>query len=142
MKKFLPAVLICLMLIASACDTPQGRGAGAGAAIGGVAGALLANDPLTGAIIGSGLGAAFGFVAGDIADRSAKQAALENRTVEYRSTDGTDYYKAEPTGQYYFRDEERGTLRCRKIRERIWEDGRLVQNREREVCESNWTEHR
>lgn len=141
MRKTMVVLLLSLALLASACQSSQGRGAMAGGALGALAGGLIADNALEGALIGSGIGAAFGFVAGDIADRSAKQAALGNRPVEY--TEGRARYEARPAGDFYYkRDPRHGRLRCRMVRERVWEDGRMVKNREREVCESRWDEYR
>jgi hypothetical protein len=70
-----------------------------------------------------------GATLGDISERGAYEAAHSNRPVEYYTDNRRGRYYAEPMG--YNPD-----TRCRKIREKVWEDGRLIKNRVREVCES------
>ena len=64
------------------------------------------------------------------------EAALEGRPVEYRTEDGRGLYRADPVGPYDSR------TRCSKIHERVWEDGRLVKDQIREVCEGTKYERR
>ena len=57
------------------------------------------------------------------------------RPVEYRTEDGRGVYRAEPM-------EGDVKTRCRKVRERIYENDRLVKDHVREVCEGGKYERR
>lgn len=81
MKKTLFAAVICALVL-SACTTPGKRtaiGAGAGAAVGGIAGAVIANNTGgksgQGAIYGALAGAALGGGIGNYLDKQAKELA-------------------------------------------------------------------
>lgn len=65
-------ILLGMMILFSGCATPQGvQGAGLGAIVGGVSGALIdRGNPVRGAAIGGGLGAVLGGGLGDIAGSS------------------------------------------------------------------------
>lgn len=65
-------ILVGIVLFSSGCATPQGvAGAGLGAVVGGVSGALIdRGNPGRGAAIGGGLGAVLGGGLGDIAGSS------------------------------------------------------------------------
>ncbi len=127
------ALLLALGIFTYGCQTPQGQGAGVGAFIGGVAGALLDRNPWRGGVIGGALGAVAGATLTDIAVKANQQAYETGRPVEYRTDNGEGVYRAEPESRYYYPDAH---TRCRKIRERVWENGRLVKNQVREVCTS------
>jgi hypothetical protein len=131
MKKNLSLMLVLSLLISLFGCTPyHARGAGTGAAIGGVAGALLDyRHPWRGGVIGAALGAVVGATLVDISMRASQEAAASGRPVEYRTEDGRGVYRAEPV------DYDPHT-RCNKIHEKVWEDGKLVKDEVREVCES------
>jgi outer membrane lipoprotein SlyB len=78
------------------------EGAGIGAIVGGVAGALIDKDnPWRGGVIGAAAGALIGGTVGHIRDRAAEEAAAENREVQYTRTydDGTrEVVRATPSG--------------------------------------------
>ncbi len=136
--KKIASLLLILVLMGSlyACTEAQLRGGGVGAGVGGIAGALLDHkNPWRGGVIGAGLGAAFGATIGDISDKASRQAAAANQPVVYRTEDGRGEYRADPVGY------DEGT-RCKKVHERVWEDGRLVKDRVREVCEGEKYERR
>ncbi len=140
MKKFVAvALLLALAIFAYGCETPQGQGAGVGAVIGGIAGALLDRNPWRGGVIGGALGAVAGATITDIAVKANQQAVETGRPVEYRTDNGRGVYSATPTSDVYYPDEH---TRCRKIRERVWDNGRLVKNRVKEVCTSTRYEQR
>ena len=137
MKKCL-IVLVVMVLLGSlfGCTEPQMRGGAIGAGVGGVTGALLdSRNPWRGGLIGAGLGAAFGATLGDISDRASREAAYANRPTYYRTEDGRGEYRAEPIGY-----DER--TRCKKVHEKVWEDGRLIKDRVKEVCEGERYERR
>lgn len=136
MKKTIVAFCICVMLISSCATEYQARGSAMGAAMGGMAGALLGGrNPWRGGVIGATLGAIAGATIADISARGSQQAAREGRPVEYRTEDGRARYYAEP--QSY-----NPRTKCRKVREKIWENGRLVKVRTKEICESERYEDR
>lgn len=131
MKKLI--ILAIVLIIASmlySCTPAQVQGGGVGAGVGGIAGALLDHsNPWRGGLIGAALGGVFGATIGDISDRASREAVQANRAALYRTEDGRGVYRADPLGY-----DER--THCKKVRERVWEDDRIVKDRVREVCES------
>ena len=137
MKKILISVLfLALLLVAAGCSQYHARGAGTGAALGGIAGALLDHsNPWRGGVWGAALGAIAGATLTDISMQASREAAMSNRPVEYRTTDGRGRYQAYPL-------DYNPRTKCHKVQERVWEDGRLVKDQIREVCEGDKTEQR
>ena len=131
MKKIVSLMLILSLLgFIFGCTEYHARGAGTGAVIGGVAGALLDHrNPWRGGIIGAALGAVTGATLMDISMRASSEAAASGRPVEYRTEDGRGIYRADPV-------DYNARTRCHKVHERVWEDGNLVKDQVREVCES------
>ncbi len=131
MKEIVSLMLVLSLLISLFGCTPyHAQGAGTGAAIGGVAGALLDHrHPWRGGVIGAAIGAVVGATLVDISMKASREAATTGRPVEYRTEDGRGVCRAEPV------DYDAHT-RCNKIHERVWEDGKLVKDEVREVCES------
>ena len=128
------AVITFISFSASSCTKNVQQGAGVGAAVGAAAGALIDDDNRwRGAVIGGALGAALGGTLADISDRASREAAQEGRPVAYESEDGYRRVEASPQGF----DEK---TKCHKLRERVWEDGRLVKDEIREICESEKVE--
>lgn len=142
MKK-LALLMAFVILLTTACagiGQQHYEGAGAGALVGGVAGALLdRKNPWRGGVIGAGLGAVLGATLAEISTRGSREAYQSGRPVEYRTEDGRGYYRAEPTSDYYYKDPY---TKCRKVAERVWENGRLVKETEKEICESEKVERR
>jgi hypothetical protein len=102
------------------------QGAGVGAAVGAGAGALIdKKNGWRGAVLGGALGAVLGGGLTEISSRAAREAAYENRAVAYESTDGFQRVEARPIGR---------TNGCRQVEERVYQDGRLVQERTRQLC--------
>ncbi len=129
MKKAVAIVLILVLLPLAACTQYHTEGAVTGGAVGGIAGALLDHrNPWRGGVIGAALGAVLGATLADISYRGSREAYSTGRPVEYRTEDGRGVYRAEPL-------EYDARTRCRKVHERVWEDGRLVKDQIREVCE-------
>ena len=132
MKKIVAIVMIIALSSLAACTQYHTEGAVTGGAVGGVAGAILDHkNPWRGGVIGAALGAVLGATLADISYRGSREAYYQNRPVEYRTEDGRGLYRAEPL------DYDPRT-RCRRIHERVWEDGRLVKDQVREVCESRY----
>ncbi len=110
------------------------EGAAAGAALGSVAGLLIDKDNRwRGAMIGGLLGAALGGTVTEISQRASREAAQEGKPVVYESRDGFQRVEASPVNYNENTD-------CHKIRERVWQDGKLVKDEIKEVCESDKSE--
>lgn len=137
MKKIIIFLTVLAMaVVLFGCTQSQVRGGGVGAGVGGIAGALLDHrNPWRGGLIGAALGGVFGATLGDISDRASREAAQSNRPVYYRTEDGRGEYRAEPVGY-----DER--TRCKKIHEKVWEDGRLIRDHVKEICEGERYERR
>ncbi len=132
MRKAVAIMIILALLPLAACTQYHTEGAVAGGAVGGVSGALLDHkNPWRGGVIGAALGAVLGATIADISYRASREAYTTGRPVEYRTEDGRGVYRAEPL-------EYDSRTRCRRIHERVWEDGRLVKDQVREVCESRY----
>jgi hypothetical protein len=140
MRRFLTLLsgLMLVWVLVSCATTPRTYEGGAvGAAAGAIAGALLDHhNPWRGGVIGGVIGAVTGATLTEISARASREAAMEGRPVEYRTEDGRGIYRAEPIGPY---DPQ---TRCSKIHERVWEDGRLIKDQVREVCESTMYQRR
>jgi outer membrane lipoprotein SlyB len=122
-------IIISLLFLMSGCTQYHAQGAGVGGAIGGIAGALLdSKNPWRGGVIGAGLGAIAGATITDISMKASREAATTGQPVEYRTTDGRGVYRADPI-------EYDAHTKCNKIKERVWEDGKLVKDQIKEVCE-------
>jgi hypothetical protein len=137
MKKVISLIAaVTLLALTVGCTPYHAQGAGAGAAVGGVTGALLdTSNPWRGGVIGGVLGAILGATLADVSYQASREAAYHNRPVEYKTDNGRGVYRAEPLGY-----DER--THCRKIHERVWEDGRLVRDHVKEVCEGHRYERR
>ncbi len=138
--KIVSAVLVLSLLSVTACATRyQTEGAATGGLIGGIAGAFIDHrNPWRGGIIGAAIGALAGVTIAEISHRGSREAYDSGRVVEYRTDNGRGYYRADPEGDYYY--EDNGRTKCRKVRERVWEDDRLVKDTTREICESTRSE--
>lgn len=129
-------VILSLGLFVAGCTQHHAKGAGVGGAVGGVAGAILdKKNPWRGGVIGATLGAIFGATIADISAQASKEAAQTGKPVEYRTTDGRGVYRAEPV-------EYDARTKCHKIRERVWEDGQLIKDEIKEVCEGEKVEYK
>jgi outer membrane lipoprotein SlyB len=136
-QKGIVTLLLLALLVPAGCTQYQTQGGLVGGGLGGIAGALLdSGNPWRGGIIGAGLGALAGATIADISARGSHEAAVSNQPVEYRTDDGRGYYRADPIPQ------SNGSTDCKKVRERIYENGRLVKDRVREVCEGRKHENR
>ncbi len=129
-------LIVSLFALSFGCTQYHAQGAGVGGAVGGVSGALLdRKNPWRGGIIGAALGGVLGATVSDISMRASQESMAANRPVEYRTTDGRGVYRADPLPS----DDQ---TRCKKVRERIWENDRLVKDQVREVCEGERYERR
>jgi hypothetical protein len=135
MKNFF-SLLLLLTLLAAGCSQYHAQGAGAGAVIGGIAGALLdSKNPWRGGVIGAGLGGVAGATVTDISMKASQQAAATGQPVQYATENGRGLYRADPV-------DYNAQTKCHKIHERVWEDGRLVKDNIREICEAEKFERR
>ena len=137
MKTFISLMLVMALLVTAAgCTAYHAQGAQAGGLVGGVAGALLnSRNPWQGGVWGAVLGAIAGATLTDISMRASQEAAQQNKPVEYRTTDGRGVYQAYPL-------DYNTQTKCHKVQEKVWEDGRLVKDQMKEVCEGDKTERR
>lgn len=135
MKKILSLIIVVSLLsLIFGCTQYHAQGAGAGALLGGVAGALLdRKNPWRGGVIGAAIGGVGGATLTDISMRAARESAASNQPVEYRTTDGAGVYRADPVSY-------NAQTKCHKVRERVWEKDQLVKDQVREVCEGDKTE--
>ena len=119
--------LLFVMPPLASCSQHTQQGAGTGA--------LIDDDnPWRGAGNGGAMGADFGGSIAEISDKAAGEAIEEGKPVRYESVDGYGRIEASP-GVY---NEE---TKCHKVRERAWEDDKLVKDEVREICESGKTEN-
>lgn len=99
-----------------------------GGAMGGIAGAILDHrNPWRGGVVGAALGALAGATISEVSAQGARQAAIADRPVVYTTQEGRGTYYAEPVGRS-------AHTNCRKVREKIYENNRLVSDRVKEVC--------
>jgi hypothetical protein len=139
MKKIVTILLMLALFPLAACTPYHAQGAGVGGYIGGITGAILdQRNPWRGGLIGAGIGAIAGATIADISIRGSQEAVSYGGPVEYTTEDRRGRYYAAPENDYYYD----GSTRCRKIREQVWEDGRLVKDHVREVCEGRRDERR
>lgn len=138
--KVITSMLVVFLIMLTSCSRYHYEGAAGGAAVGGVAGALLdSKNHWRGGVIGAALGAIAGATIADVSVRGSRDAARSGNPVEYRTEDNRGYYRAEPVGQPYYPNEH---TKCRKVNERVWEDGRLVKDTIKEICEGERYERR
>ena len=131
MRKYIAIGMTAVLLFVVSCTQYHAQGAGVGALTGGAAGAMLdRHNGWRGGMIGAGLGAILGASLADVSVRASQEAAVTNRPVQYRSDEGRYTYHAEPYGN------PNASTRCKKIRERVYEEDRLVKDQVREVCDS------
>ncbi|MBI5634279.1 MAG: glycine zipper 2TM domain-containing protein [Nitrospirae bacterium] len=137
MKMIISFVLgVLFVSMVFGCTPYHSQGVSTGAAVGGVAGAILDHrNPWRGGVIGGLIGAITGATIADIGYRGGREAYYHDKPVEYYTEDRRGRYYAEPRGY-----NER--TKCRKIREKIWEDGKLIRDEEREICEGQKYEPR
>lgn len=105
-----------------------GQGAAVGGGLGAVAGALIdKNNRWRGAVIGGVIGAVAGGTLTEISARAGREAAQSGRAVSYESTDGFQRVEAEPVAS--------ADPKCKKVRERVYQEGKLMREQIREICE-------
>ncbi len=120
---------IASLLFAGCATRQQAAGGMVGGTYGGIAGAILdSKNPWRGGVIGAALGALVGSTIADVSAQGAQQAVSSGRPVEYRTEDRRGYYYAEPEGY----DEARN---CRRVRENVYVEGRLVKRRTVLYCD-------
>lgn len=137
MKKFVAfTVILSWLCLLSGCTQYHAQGTGAGAVIGGIAGAILDHkNPWRGGVIGAAIGGTAGATFTDVSMRASQEAAASGKSVAYTTEDGRGVYRADPL-------EYNAGTKCNKVHERVWEDGRIVKDQVREVCESDKFERR
>lgn len=134
----LTVAVLFLGLMLSSCVTSERtyQGAGAGGAIGAAAGALIdKNNRWRGALLGGALGGLLGGTVTEISSRASREAAQEGRPVTYQSDDGYQRIEAIPVAH-------NAQTKCTKVHEKVYQDGRVVKDQVRELCEGTKTERR
>lgn len=136
MKKTIciPIIVSLFFPFLSSCATQHGyEGATTAGTIGAIAGALIdRNNHWRGAVIGGSLGGALGEITTEISARAARESAFSRRPVAYRSTDGWQRVETSPVSY-------NAQTKCHKVHEKIWQGDKLVEDKIREVCESEKT---
>lgn len=128
------ALISCLTLVVGLAATGTGcslyqpsrtesQGALVGGATGAVAGALL--DSWRGGVIGGVIGVVAGATLGHIMDQAARESARHNKPVSYTSQSGHQRVDVQPVGR---------SGDCQIIKEKFYENGQLVRETERKVC--------
>jgi hypothetical protein len=136
MKRRVIGLLMVLIGFLAACTPYHTKGTAAGGAQGGATGTILDHkNPWRGGVIGATLGAIAGATLADISYRGSRETVSSGRPVEYYTENGRGRYYAEPM-------EYNASTKCRKVHERVWEDGRLIRDHVREVCEGTRYERR
>jgi len=109
MKKIIALFLtVSLAAILTGCTQYHAQGASTGAVIGGAAGATIA----------------------DVSVQASREAVSSGRPVAYMTEDGRGLYRADPV-------DYNAKTKCHKVQERVWENGQLIKDQTREICESN-----
>ena len=137
MKKIVSLILVLALLsLTVACTQYHAQGAGAGGVVGGIAGALLdRKNPWRGGVVGAALGALAGATLTDVSMRASQEAATTGKPVQYVTEDGRGVYRAEPVGY-------NAQTKCHKVHEIVTENGKVVKDQIKEVCEGEKTEPR
>ncbi len=137
MKKVVAIILVLSSLtLLAGCTQYHAQGASAGAIIGGITGAILDNrNPWRGGVLGAALGGVAGATFTDVSMRASQEAAAAGKPVAYVTEDGRGLYRADPI-------EYDAKTKCHKVHERVWEDGKLIKDQVREVCEGEKVERR
>lgn len=129
-------VMVSLFATTFGCTQYHAQGAGAGAVIGGIAGAILdRKNPWRGGVIGAALGGAAGATFTDVSMKASQEAIESGKPVAYMTEDGRGLYRVDPV-------EYDAKTKCHKVHERVWEDGKLIRDQVKEVCESEKFERR
>ena len=120
-------------ILLSSCATGQ-RAYEAGAGLGGPAGTLIDRENRWRVgVLGAEIGGVLTGTVTEISQKAAVEAVQERRPVIYQSNDG--FQRVEETPVSY-----NAETKCHKVRERIWQEGQLVKDEVKEVCESERTE--
>jgi hypothetical protein len=120
-------ITVLFGLLVSACSSEKAyQGSGSSGAVAGVM--IDSQNSWRGMIVGGSLGAALVGGVSEISTRAAREAAREGKPVAYQSDDGFQRVEAFPM--------EKGSRpNCRLVREHIYQEGKLVRDEMREVCQ-------
>lgn len=105
MRALGPVIASAALLAVSACAgmTPSERNATTGAAIGGVAGAVIGHD-VGSAAVGAVVGGAAGWYLG--CREEGRCGAVENRRQYYQQSSGRYYFQDRQSGRYFYENGE------------------------------------
>lgn len=141
MKKLVAGSLVASILLVSCAQTYRPsqttyEGGLIGAVTGATAGAILTSgNKWKGGVIGGVIGAIAGATIAEISKRGAMEAIQSNQPVRYQTEDGRGVYEATPMGYD-------AKTRCHKVQERIYENGKLVKDQIKEICEAEKIERK
>jgi hypothetical protein len=132
LSKRTQVILITVLSLAlfSSCSKDKAfQGAGPKGANGDVARVLLdSQKSWRGGVIGGALGAVTISGVTEISTRASREAAREGKPVAYQSADGFQRIETHPIRQGSHPN-------CRLVREQIYQEGNLVRDEVREVCQ-------
>lgn len=128
MKKTFRLLLVLSLLCLTFACTPYQRKAGGSAAAGVSKSALDRPNPWRGGVIGGATEAVVGATLAEVSARASREAVRTGKPVEYSTDSGRVVYRADPAGY----DRHTG---CRKARERVWENNRLMTDESRRICD-------
>ena len=133
MKKTVALQMILVMLFVSTlyligCTPYHSKSAAICGTGGGVAGALIdKKNPWRGALVGAALGAVTCMAITDMHMQVSREAARTGNIVAQRNDDGLAV-QAIPVSY-------NAQTKCRKVRSRAWDKGKLIGETEEEICE-------
>lgn len=136
MKKVVSMLVVFVFILVSfSCVSPRHdtrqaryRGAGRGGLIGAVAGAILdKRNRWRGGLVGLLAGLLVEATLAEISQKANREAVASGKPVEYASDDGRRIYQAEPVDYVAGR-------KCNLVRGRVWENGKMVDEKEEYVC--------
>lgn len=131
--------MILILFSAAACTTTlpltkEEESILTGAGVGAAAGSLIdKKNRWRGAVIGAALGGTLTRIQYELARQAAIKAAQTGRTV--RTVSGSTVVEATPLST-------NGQTNCRKVRRRVYDQGKLIEDRIEEICESTKIEQR
>lgn len=129
------AVLICFAALLAGCTAYHAQGAGAGGAIGGIAGALLdKKNPWRGGIIGAVLGGIAGATVTDISMRASQEAVATGKPVRYENRQTGEWVEAKPITY-------NAQTKCTKVQLKQFDGNKVISDEIKEKCLSTKTTH-
>ncbi len=129
---FLGLVFIVTMI--SSCAT-ESENVALGTATGAAIGSSVSNDKWKGAVIGGIIGSMVGEAYYQIQQKAIREAINQQRPVAYQrqtNNGGWEKVEADPISNQYYNPNKHTT--CQKVHVRIVKNGKVVEDRIKEVC--------